>query len=237
MDVVYDLGLLYDSGVHYADTPAPQTTPKKRMAKPKLNLDQLTYEQKLTQANEIKTKLTGNANFTTTTPTLAAYAVLITTATTKHAEWTDAQQLGKTKTTERLAAFDALDAATTQLAGYVEAASGGDAAKIESAGMSVRAPKTPPSVPAQVLNLALTAGDFPGTLDVAFDPQAGAKSYEAQTSADPMSDTSWAFKMSLAKSSGTIPGLTSGSKVWARTRAVGAAGVGPWSDPAVKVVP
>ena len=123
------------------------------------------------------------------------------------------------------------------MAGYVEAASGGDAAKIESAGMSVRAPRTPPSVPAQVLNLAVTAGDFPGTLDVAFDPADGAKSYEVQTSPDPMSETSWAFKMSLAKSSGTLPGLASGSKTWTRTRAVGSAGVGPWSNPAVKVVP
>ena len=96
--------------------------------------------------------------------------------------------MGKTKTTERMAAFDALDAATTQLAGYVEAAAAGDAAKIESAGMSVRAPKTPPAVPAQVLSLVLTAGDFPGTLDVGFDPQAGAKSYEVQTSADPMTE-------------------------------------------------
>ncbi len=123
------------------------------------------------------------------------------------------------------------------MAAYVEAASGGDAAKIESAGMSVRAPRTPPVVPGPVLALALTEGDFPGTLDVAFDPTAGAKSYEVQTSADPMSEATWAFKMSLAKSSGTIEGLTSGAKRWVRVRAVGAAGVGPWSDPATKVVP
>jgi hypothetical protein len=53
-----------------------------------------------------------------------------------------------------------------------------------------------------------------------------------------MSESSWAFKMSLAKSSGTIPGLASGSKMWVRVRAVGADNKpGPWSDPAVKVVP
>jgi len=236
MAVFYDSGVRFDSGAYYDDVSSPPSR-KHHMAKPRLNLDQLTCEQKLTLYNEIKTKLTGNANFPTPTPTVAAYTALIATATTKHAEWTDAQQLGKTKTVERADAFAASDAATTQLAGFVEAASGGDAAKIESAGMSVRAPKTPPAVPAQVLDLALTAGDFPGTLDVAFDPQAGAKSYEVQTSPDPMTETSWVFKMSLAKSSGTIPGLTSGSKVWVRARAVGAKGAGPWSDPAVKVVP
>jgi hypothetical protein len=236
MAVFYDSGVCYDSGAYYDDV-SPPPTRKKHMPKPRLNLAQLSYEQKLTQANEIKTSMTGNANFPTPVPTLAAYGTLITTATTKHAEWTDTQLLAKQKTVERQAAFDALDAASTQLAGYVEAASGGDAAKIESAGMDVRSERTPPTVPGQVLNLVLTAGDFPGTLDVAFDATAGAKSYEVQTSPDPMSEASWVFKMSLAKSSGTIAGLTSGAKVWARVRAVGAAGAGPYSDPATKVVP
>jgi hypothetical protein len=232
----YDSGARYDSGLFYDGASSPSNT-RKRMAKPRLDLKSLTCEEKLTQANEIKTKMTGNPNFGTPVPTLAAYGTAITTATTKQAEWTDAQQLGKLKTVERQDAFDALDAMTTQLAAFVEAASGGDAAKIESAGMSVRAPRTPPTTPAQVLSLVLTAGDFPATLDVAFDPQAGAKSYEVQTSPDPMTDASWVFKMSLAKSSGTIAGLTSGAKLWVRVRAIGAAGPGPWSDPAVKVVP
>ena len=36
----------------------------------------------------------------------------------------------------------------------------------------------------------------------------------------------------------TIVGLTSGTKMWARVRAVGAGNAtGPWSDPATKVVP
>jgi hypothetical protein len=207
------------------------------MAKPKLNLALLTCDQKLTLYNEIKTRMTGNANFPNPPLTMVAYGALITTSTTTNAEWTDAQLVAKQKTVNRVAAFDAADAASSQLEAYVEGASGGDAAKIESAGMNVRSDRTPPQVPAQVLSLVLTAGDFPATLDVAFDPQAGAKSYEVQTSPDPMTEPSWTFKMSLAKSSGTIAGLTSGSKAWARVRAVGAAGVGPWSDPATKVVP
>ena len=44
----------------------PPPTKRTDMAKPRLNPDQLTYDQKLTQANEIKTKLTGNVNFPTT---------------------------------------------------------------------------------------------------------------------------------------------------------------------------
>ena len=207
------------------------------MAKPRLGLSALTYDEKLTLYNEIKTKMTGNPTFPNPPVTMVAYGALITTATTSNANWAESQMLSKQRTTERQTAFEATDGATSLLSAFVEAASGGDAAKIESAGMSVRAERTPPQVPAQVLNLVLTAGDFPGTLDVAFDATAGAKSYEVQTSPDPMSETSWVFKQSLAKSSGTIQGLTSGAKVWARVRAVGAAGAGPYSDPATKTVP
>jgi len=50
------------------------------MAKVKLGLKELTADQKIDQANTIKTAMTGNANFTTPNPTLAAYGTLITTA-------------------------------------------------------------------------------------------------------------------------------------------------------------
>ena len=153
-------------------------------------------------------------------------------------EWAAAQETAKTKTSERNDAFDALCAGLSQLAGYVEAASGGDAAKILSAGMDVRADRTPPSVPPQATNLVLTAGDFPGTLDAMCDSQGPtAKSYEWQVSPDPMTESGWATKLTTTKSSATLPGLTSATKVWVRVRALGAAGPGPWSDPATKTVP
>ena len=69
-------------------------------------------------------------------------------------------------------------------------------------------------------------------------PVKGAGSYEIWTSSDPLSDTSWSFRASSTKSSGTLGGFTSGAKIWVRVRAIGAdADPGPWSDPAVKVVP
>ena len=92
--------------------------------------------------------------------------------------------------------------------------------------------------PGQVLNLAVTAGDNDGTLDFAFDPEPVAKSYEVETSVDPVSPTSWQKKMTVPKSSGTITGLTSGARMWVRVRAIGAdPQPGPWSDPAAKTVP
>jgi predicted secreted protein len=63
-------------------------------------------------------------------------------------------------------------------------------------------------------------------------------SYEIQTSVDPVTGTNWAFKKSASKSSAMLTGLTSGAKLWARVRSIGAGNsTGPWSDPATMTVP
>ncbi len=104
--------------------------------------------------------------------------------------------------------------------------------------MSVRADATPVGPPAQVLTLVLTAGDNDGTLDASWDPVRGANSYEIQTSPEPVTGTSWAYKMTAGKSSATLSGLTTGTRTWVRVRAIGAEdATGPWSDPVVKTVP
>ena len=119
----------------------------------------------------------------------------------------------------------------------MQAATGGDAVKIETTGFSVKATPAPVGVPAQVGNLVLTAGDNEGSIDYGHDPVRGAKSYEVQTSVDPVSASSWTYKTTAPRSSGTLTGFTSGAKIWVKVRAIGAAGPGPWSDPATKTVP
>ena len=101
----------------------------------------------------------------------------------------------------------------------------------------MRAAKTPQTVPNQVQNLSLTAGDNTASLDVHWDPLANGKTYEVQTSPDPFTTTSFVTADTVTKSSTTLTNLTSGSRVWVRVRAINSAGKGPWSDPAVKVVP
>ncbi len=233
----YDSIATYDSGLFYDDPSSPQPN-RRRMAKVKLGLKNLTPDQKIDQANTIKTAMTGNANFTTPNPTLAAYGTLITTAQTKINAYNLLKAQTETALSDRDTAIRALDNGTTQLGDYVQNVSGGDQTKIESAGMSVRDDGSPVGTPAQVMNLVLTEGDFEGTLDAAWDKVRGASSYEIQTSPDPITSTSWAFKQSASKSSATVAGLTSGAKLWVRVRAIGAGNTpGPWSDPATKVVP
>ena len=121
---------------------------------------------------------------------------------------------------------------------YVENITSGDAVKIESAGMAVRATAAPVGPMPQVMNLVATASVFEGALDVAWDAVYGAGSYEVHTSADPVTGSSWAFKDVSNKSTTTLNSFTSGAKVWVRVRAVGADNnKGPWSDPAGKTVP
>ena len=230
-------GLLYDSGVLY-DAPTLPQLKRNKMAKPKLALSTLTNDQTITLANTIKTAMTGNANFTTPNPTLAALTTATTTASAGLAGYAAAKTALDNAMNTRDNAMDALRALLNQLAAYVENVTAGDKTKIESAGMSTRAPGASVGPMPQVAHLDVTAGDFEGTLDVAWDSVKGAGSYEIHTSIDPVSGTSWAFKQVANKSSATLEGFTSGSRIWVRVRAVGADNSpGPWSDPAVKTVP
>jgi hypothetical protein len=207
------------------------------MAQTKLNLGRLNIQQLLQLANNIKTAMTGNANYTTPIPPLTAINSLITTLTAANNTYQSGLVTQSQNLTQRDNAVDALAAALTSLAAYVQAQSSGDAAKIQSAGMDVKGAAAPVGMPGQVANLALTFGDNAGELDAQWDSDPAAYSYEIQTSPDPMTATSWVTQPAVTKSSTALLGLTSGSRQWVRVRSVGSAGTGAWSDPATKIVP
>ncbi len=229
-------GLTYDSGVLYDDAIAP-TTKGKKMAKVKLDFRNLPDSEVIQQCTNIKTAMTGNATFTTPTPTLTAFGTLITTAQTKLTASDNAQVASKQATSDKDSAIAALLAAASQLATYVDLTAAGDETKIMSAGMNVRAQRTPSATPSQVANLSVTAGDNAGELDLHWDPAQGAKSYEVHMSPDPVTSSSWNSKPSVTKSKTTVTDMSSGTRAWARVRAVNSAGQGAWSSPISKVVP
>ena len=229
-------GLTYDSGVLYDESDPPPIR-RTKMKKVKFSLDGLSDAQSIQQCTSIKMAMTGNASFATPTPTLTAFGTLITTAQTKLTASDNAATASKQATADKDTAMDALRAAAVQLATYVELTAAGDESKIMSAGMDVRAARTPTAVPDMVANLSITAGDNAGELDLQWDPVAGAKTYEIQTSPDPVTVSSWASQPSVTRSKTVILGLTSGARMWARVRGVNAAGQGAWSDVATKIVP
>lgn len=207
------------------------------MAKVKLNLDKLTITDLIQRGVDIKTAMTGNANYTTPIPTLTSIGTLITALTNTNNTYESGLLTQKTNITNRDNAAAALIAGLTQLGGYVDAASAGDEAKINSAGMAVRGAKAAATMPPQVSNLSLTAGDNDGELDAQWDPVPNAKTYEIQTSPDPITGSSWTSKPTVTKSKAVLLGLPSGTRVNIRVRAIGSGGIGAWSDPSIKTVP
>ena len=229
-------GLTYDSGVLYDAQNLPPTR-RKTMAQISLNISKLSIADLLQTANNIKTAMTGNATFATPNPTLTAIGTLITNLTNANNTYQTSVNTTKQNLTLRDDAAEALIAGLNALVGYVQSIAGGDAAKIQSAGMAVKSARTPATVPDMVANLSITAGDNAGELDLQWDPANGAKTYEIQTSPDPVTATSWVSQPSVTKSKTVVLGLTSGARMWARVRAVNAAGQGAYSDMATKIVP
>lgn len=228
----------YDSPVLFFDMPGTgASSPPKPMAKPKLNLRDLDALQKVQKANDIVDAMTGNANYPAPNPVLAA----VTAKSDALSAAFSAREVAKQTLDERqellATAGGDLDAALTGLMAYVESASGGDAAKILSAGFEVRGQASPPAPMAQVEGLDSTIGDMQGRVVLRWTPVRGAKSYEVQTSPDPITSTSWAAAGISTRSTLTLDGLPIGARCWFRVRAIGSAGPGPWSDPAVKTVP
>jgi predicted phage tail protein len=208
------------------------------MPKAKLNSRGLSVPAKIAKARQIVASTTGNPNFPNPHPPLADITALVNATESKSAQRDATLQLGKTQTTELGALEDQLDALMNQFVSHVDSVSGGDEAKILSAGLDIRAAATattqPPPQPAA---LDVTAGDRDGELDASWDTVAGAKSYVIETSEDPPTPTSWKHAGVSTKSRFTISGLQSGKRYWIRVAAINSAGQSGWSDPATKIAP
>jgi len=206
-------------------------------AKVKLGLDRMTILVKAELGDRVVAAMTGNPNFVTPNPSLAditaakaalrtAYSAALTLR--QQAKAATDLQADKEKDYERLMTLEAL---------YVENASGGDEAKIQSAGMSVKDTATPVGQLLAPTDLYAEVGGGDGEIDLNWKPVHGAKSYLIQMTTDPNVPDSWAFKRNSTESFTAITGLTSGGKYWFRVAAVGAAGQGDFSDPAAKYAP
>jgi len=237
----YDsIGADYDSGLTYDSAPLPQPSRNMKKIKVKLELDNKTDTDLLTFAQAHETAVTGNANFTTLLPAATVFTSVRAAYAGALGTFNTAQAAAKLATTNKDTARAALESVLTQRGNYVEltAADAADpAAVIESAAFNRRADKTPAGVPAQVMSLAVTAGDHDGELNAQWDPVPGAKTYEVQTSPDPFTATSWSRTKSVTKSMAVLAGFTSGARIWVRVRAIGAGGEGNWSSEISKIVP
>jgi hypothetical protein len=198
----------------------------------------LSVEEKLKLAKKIYKMLTGNANFPTPNPTLDDILDLIDEAEKSMTASDEAVDVSIRLKAAMHKNFDALGDGLHKLGNYVETTANGDPLIIESAGFTPVSKTSPIGKLAQAQNCGISTGDNAGEIDPHCDAVKGAKAYDWQiNTADPVKDDEWKDAITSTKSTCSILNLTSGIRVWIRVAAVGAAGRGPWSDPATKIVP
>jgi hypothetical protein len=206
------------------------------MAEVKLELDRLSRPEKVALAKAIETAMTGNAAFATPDPPLSElatdYGALETGLETQTAAKVNYQE----KTTALNPLEDTLDRTLTRLGAYVQLKSGGVAEVIQSAAMGVKSEGAPVTL-GKVTAMAATGGDDATEADTMWDPLEKAVSYEGQCCDDPVTPTGWKHLFVTTKSKHTATGLESGKICWFRVRGVSANGPGPWSDPAMAMIP
>ena len=185
-------------------------------------------------AQNIVSKISGNPVFKSSP--LAALKSAISDA---QAAQTDRQQTridGLTKKAILGNNQTALDAALKQLAAYVESVSAGDEATILSAGLAVKSDPAPIGVVPAPAAVSAAPGAVEGSIALKFKPVHGAYSYEIQTSLEPITPVSWTSRPNTTRTRVRVDNLPVAQRCWFRVRAIGAAGPGPWSDPALKLV-
>jgi hypothetical protein len=205
-----------------------------------LNISRLSEPDFIKRAYELKAGMTGNVSITTPDPTVAAVGLLITAGENAMADAKTQNELAQKTTKDKDTKLGLIAEALTKWQAQVQKESNGDADIIRSTNMGVKADATPGGLLAQVQNLSLSEGDNPGSVDAHWDPVKGRTNYEVQLClTDPAVEANWHLFTSGNRSSATLTGLTSGTRIWVRIRAKApkVENDGAWSQPAMKIVP
>ena len=197
----------------------------------------MTDVQVIQFAKQVHTALTANPNVPAPNPPLSTLQQFIAAAESSTDAYEAERAILRNKKNLRDEAVKALCNGLRLEADTVQAATGGDPDKMETAGFRAGKRPSPVGIPAQVTRLVLEAGPIEGTLKACWKPVRGVKVYEIETSPDPIGANTWSYKGTATKAKATINSFISGTRIWLHVRAIGAAGPGPWSDPAVKTVP
>jgi len=197
----------------------------------------MTDTQVIQFAKNVHAALSGNPNVPSPNPPLPVLGNLIAAAESSINAYETEKAVLRNKKNLRDEAVRALCNGLRLEADTVQAATNGDPDKMETTGFHASKRPTPVGTPAQVTRLVVEAGAVDGTLRGCWKPVRGVKVYEIEASPDPTGANSWTYKGTVTRAKAIINSFASGSRIWLRVRGIGAAGPGPWSDPAVKTVP
>lgn len=239
-----EVGVFYDSGFFYADGQPDNSTikPKIPMAKLKQALSRRNAENLVALAELVLPKVAPTPPEVPPIAGVADEAADLATATTEakaaNTAWANAKVTLAALAVTRAEKADALRVAHANLGSALEVKSKGEAGPLTATGYDLAEASIPATTPPdKILNMAVTAGDNDASVDLTCDPDAKASSYEWQITTVHPVDGPYVTMDTTTASSTTIPGLTSGTRIWARVCGIGAKGHGPWSDPATKIVP
>jgi hypothetical protein len=192
---------------------------------------------KVTIGRSIVAKIEGNANFPQAQSLMATVATALDALEAAETKALGSRQQAISDTLARDVQEGQTDDVLRLLGDAIEKESGGDAAKIHSAGLETQAEKSPIGPLPAPLHLAVTQGDEEGELSVSCDNVRGARSYVWEVTEDTTGKIGWRSGGVSTKSRHDIQGLTSGTRYHVRVAALGAAGQSPFSDAIAKVAP
>lgn len=216
---------------------APGPTPSDKKAKVKLELREKDVAQKIAFGKAVTTAMLAAPEFSGITAAINTAKDIVSALDTSKTQKDLAEEAAQAATANQDHKTNAFDIAFTELGNLVDNIAKGDKEIIDKAAMGHYYPgKSGPvgNMP-QVKNLNLSAGDMEGELDAHWDSIKGAKSYNLQWSSD--TPDNWKPYSTVTKSNASLSGFGSGIKIWVRVAAIGAAGQGPWSDPAFRFTP
>lgn len=200
------------------------------MGKIKLDIYQLSVPDSVAYFNGVVSRMTGNATFTSLASKTTALGTANTALETAHTDYLAALALAEAKLALENAALASAQAAARDLAAGADAVTH-DAAALLSGGWDLQAERTPVGPMPKVQDLKATGGDMDGTVDLGWAPvKRGLQTYLGRYGTSPAGP--WTQFYAGRASKCTAGGLISGTEFWFQTCAVGAAGPGPWSDPA-----
>ncbi len=202
-----------------------------------LNLKELSLSGKLEKMRELLTALTDNPNFPTPIPELGVLsknADLLETTLNELKRLL--QQVAATRS-QLQQLEELIDSLLIQLAAYIQAASGGDEARIRSLGLDVRANASRAVQPAQPLALVASPGTKPGSIQLKWKPVRGAYVYTVEITTTIDDPKSWKTAGVVTKSKLLLEGLEQGTHYWFQVAVTGAGGQSAWSDPATRMAP
>lgn len=195
----------------------------------KLGTEGLTPDGVLAKGRAHLAALTGNPNFPTPVPPLAQQKNDCDAL--EVANVAVAKNGGKEDRLTQRAAVRKVKDNIRILAGYVQAESGGDPIKIASAAFETRnVPQPPKPMPAPA-NLRLVITTLPGELRARWGGVRDKRIYLVEiTDGDPLVPANFKPLVMTSRNYHLISGLESHKPYSVRVLAVGALGVGPWSD-------